>query len=487
MAPRGHDAAPGGGVVAGVTTRRPRYDPVAWRTYPGPMDAPQVAPPPAAARPRRHPSRASVAPPLAAWLGVLLPLLPVLLLRTVPDLEAPGLRALALQAGLYGYVAFAASLVLGARFPAVERLFGGLDRMYAFHRRLGVAVAGMLVAHAGLMVASVVGAGDPARTVLAPDPGLRTFPGVLAMVVLVVVLTLTAVARLRHEAFLRVHRLLGVVFALGAVHALRVGALRAEPPWLRWYLVVVTIAGLAGWAYRSGLGRTLVPRAYFEVAGVRRLHPTVTELRLRPLDEPLTFAPGQLVFVGVDDPAVGRELHPFSITSAPGDDELRLVIRAAGDFTSHLDQVSAGSLCRVEGPYGTFWRDGADADRQVWIAGGIGITPFLSMARSLPDDVGAVDLYYCTEDTAAAVLIDELYAVAERHPTVRVIPVAADRLGFLRADDVRAASGDLARTQIFLCGPPQMIDALRGQFEALGVPTHRIHFEDFRLRGRAAA
>ena len=122
------------------------------------MEAPDVASPRGAARHRPQPSPAPVAPPLTAWLGILLPLLPVLLLRTVPDLASPGLRSLALQAGLYGYVAFATSLVLGARFPAVERLFGGLDRMYAFHRRLGMAVAGLLVAHAGLMVASVVGA-----------------------------------------------------------------------------------------------------------------------------------------------------------------------------------------------------------------------------------------------------------------------------------------------------------------------------------------
>lgn len=155
---------------------------------------------------------------------------------------------------------------------------------------------------------------------LAPDHGLRTLPGVVAIVVLTVVLTLTTVARLRHEALLRVHRLLGVVFALGAGHALQVGARRGASPWLRWYLVAVTLAGLAAWADRSGLGRTL----------------------------------------------------------------------------------------------------------------------------------------------------------------------AADRLGFLQAEDVRATSGDLARTHIFLCGPPQMIAALRGQFAEPGVPAERIHVEDFHLRARAA-
>lgn len=424
----------------------------------------------------------TTAPSAASWLAVLLPCLPVLLLRTIPDLGEPGLRSAALQAGLYGYVAFATSLVLGARIPPVERLFGGLDRMYTFHRRLGITVAGLLLAHAGLMVMSLAGSGVPVGAILRPDAGLRTFPGVAAVVLLVVVLALTTIVGLRHEVFLRVHRVLGVTFALGALHAIRVDAFRAMSPWLRGYLLVVTAVGVVAWGYRSGLGRTLVPRRYYEVADVRGLHPTVTELTLEPLEEPLSFAPGQLVFVGLDDPAVGRELHPFSITSAPGERRLRLVVKAAGDFTAGLDGVTQGSLCRVEGPYGTFWREHADAPRQIWIAGGIGITPFLSMARSLSDDVGAVDLYYCTEDADAAVLIDELYAVADRHPTVRVIPVPADRLGFLRADDVRAGSGDLTRTHIFMCGPWEMITALTAQFEELGVPRERIHFEDFRLR-----
>jgi len=106
---------------------------------------------------------------------------------------------------------------------------------------------------------------------------------------------------------------------------------------------------VVAWGYRSGLGRTLVPRRYYEVADVRGLHPTVTELTLEPLEEPLSFAPGQLVFVGLDDPAAGRELHPFSITSAPGELRLRLVVKAAGDFTAGLDGVTPGSLCRPTG------------------------------------------------------------------------------------------------------------------------------------------
>lgn len=436
--------------------------------------------------------RLALAEPLGAWLAVLLPGLPVLLLRAIPDVgaitvaeaEADVVRILAVHAGLFGYVAFATSLVLGARFPAVERLFGGLVRMYRFHRRLGLTVAALLTLHVTLMLSAAAVAGEPVTALLVPDDRWVVFAGVITFGGLVVVLVLTRLARLRHEPFLRVHRLLGLTFVVGAVHAVRVPAFSAQSPWLSGYLLAVTVTGVVAWTYRSGLGRTLVRRHFYEVADVRRLHPSVTALTLKPLEDPLDFAPGQAVFVGLDDDAVSRELHPFSITSAPGEPTLRLAIKAAGDFTTGVPAVTPGSLCRIEGPYGSFWQAGSDAVHQVWIAGGIGITPFLSMAHSLPDNDGrTIDLYYCTKDGSSAVFLDELSALTDRHPNLRVMLVPEDSEGFLRADRVRESSGDLSWTHIFLCGPMPMVEALMAQFEQLGVPSQRMHHEDRRLRG----
>jgi predicted ferric reductase len=298
------------------------------------------------------------------------------------------------------------------------------------------------------------------------------------------VIVVTTVVRLRHEAFLRVHRLFGVVFAAGALHALRVPAFLAQSPWLNGYLLLVTAAGVAAWFYRSGLGRTLVRRHYYEVAAINAVRPDVTEVTLVPLEQPLVFAPGQLAFIGVDDEAVGRELHPFSITSTPDESELRMVVKAVGDFTTGLREVVPGSMVRVEGPYGGFWRGGRAYRRQVWIAGGIGVTPFLSIARSLRSDAYDIDFFYCTEDADAAVFLDELYEIADRHPRLRVIPIRADTMGFLSADDVLAVCGDLSRSHVFMCGPPAMIEALTAQFREHGVDGTRIHYEDFRLRPR---
>jgi predicted ferric reductase len=424
-----------------------------------------------------------------AWFAVGLPLLPVLLFRMIPDTAAmtsagSTLRLLAIHAGLLGYVSFAVSLVLGARFAVVERMFVSLDRMYRFHRRWAGAVAAFLVAHVLLMGASVIISGETVVTLLRPDPGWRVFAGVLAFVGFCVVIVITVGVRLRHETFLRVHRLFGAVFAIGALHALRVPAFAGQSPWLSGYLAAVTLFGVAAWIYRSGLGRTLVRRYFYEVADIRLVRQDVTEVTLVPLEDPLEFTPGQLVFIGIDDDAVTREQHPFSITSAPSERELRLVVKAIGDFTSALRNVVPGSMVRVEGPYGGFWHAGAGERRQVWIAGGIGVTPFLSIARSLATDSLEIDFYYCTEDADTAVFLDEFYAIADRHPRLRVIPVRADSMGFLTAADVQAASGDLSNTEIFICGPPAMIDALTAQFAQLGITD--LHFEDFRLRPRAA-
>jgi ferredoxin-NADP reductase len=109
----------------------------------------------------------------------------------------------------------------------------------------------------------------------------------------------------------------------------------------------------------------------------------------------------------------------------------------------------------------------------------VGVTPFLSMARSLDGKPYDIDFYYCTERADDAFFLDELFALADRSPRFRVIPIRRDSLGFITAEDIRAASGDPVKQDIFICGPPVMIASLRQQFAARGVPASQIHYEDF--------
>jgi len=191
--------------------------------------------------------------------------------------------------------------------------------------------------------------------------------------------------------------------------------------------------------------------------------------------------PGQFVFVSFDDAHLGRgwEFHPFSITSAPGDPQLRLVVKALGDYTSALRRLEPGGRARVEGPYGALSYTNIGNARQIWIAGGIGVTPFLSIARSLVAADYEVDFYYCTERIPEAYFEPELFEISEGNRRLRVIRIRRDRLGFVTAADVAGASRDLPSKDILICGPPVMIRGLRSQFLKLGVPARQLHSEEF--------
>lgn len=417
---------------------------------------------------------------------------------------ASSLRSIGNAVGLAGIAGFAVNLFLGGRFWFVEPLFGGLDRMYNVHRKLGEWSFGLLTAHALFMVAG--------HTATSLDLGLRllspasstSFLGLIALVGMGFALSMTLFARLNHEMFIYVHRVFGVAFIIGALHVFRSPGTKANSAALTYYLAALCVLGLAGFLYRSVLGRTLVRRLVYRVERVNRMDDFVTEVVMTPLRERLRYQPGQFVFVtfeskGIRDEfrpidletaaetatvtwrpgAVTNQAHPFSITSPPDANHLSVAVKALGDFTHALRALEVGAFVYVEGPYGTFSYLNVDNPKQIWIAGGIGVTPFLSMARSLTEDHYEIDFYYAMETDEEKYFIEDFYALGDAHPRVRTIPIQRDKLGFMTADDVENVSRNLPDKDILICGPPLMMHALKAQFVAKGVPEGQIHFEEF--------
>jgi len=391
---------------------------------------------------------------------------------------ASALKSLANIAALVGTVAFAVALVLGSRLRVVERLFVGLDRMYRAHRFLGLVAVSLAALHALLLVLSrALLSGVSAWTLFTPGAGWKIFVGVVALAGLLAGLALTLFARMQHETFVRVQKSLGIVFLIASVHVFVVSGTKASSRPLTVYLALLTVLALVAFARRSLFGRLLIRRHLYRVEGVNRLAQDAVEIVLAGKGDSLRFQPGQFVFVRFAE--LGGEAHPFSITSAPDEAALRLVVKALGNHTRVLMDLPPGGSAELEGPYGTFSHIALANSRQVWIAGGIGITPFLSMARSLDGTGQEIDLYYCTEASDQAYFLKELFQVADRNPRVRVIPIRKVDLGRLSADDIEAASRDLPEKDILICGPPAMIRNLTGQLRARGVPRARIHYEDF--------
>ena len=414
------------------------------------------------------------------------------------------LGSLAVACGLSGLSLFALNIVLGARIRFITSFFGGLERMYLVHRVTGRVAFVLLAAHTVLILASRASLSSPDVSSLFDPGNLTVFLGVLAFIAMTISIGLTLYTRLGHEAFVYVQRSFGLAFVLGGLHAFRTPGVKALSSTLTFYLAGLFAFALAGYVYRSLFGNVLVRRYDYTVSRVVQLDDYVTEISLTPRRRSLRFIPGQFLFVTFYSDAfnaqfhpfsmsaedttaiislrpgdIRNQFHPFSITSSPEEEGLRVAVKAVGDYTTAMRNLDEGAAARVEGPYGSFSYLNAAGRKQVWLAGGIGITPFLSMARSLGDGGYEIHLIHGVKTRAQAYFSEELNRIAAAKPGFDVTLVPEDEQGLITIDLMEEAAGSLQDRDYLICGPPLMIDAISARLVEKGVPRSRIHFERF--------
>ncbi|MCC5967683.1 MAG: ring-hydroxylating dioxygenase ferredoxin reductase family protein [Natronohydrobacter sp.] len=227
------------------------------------------------------------------------------------------------------------------------------------------------------------------------------------------------------------------------------------------------------------------------VAGVDQLSETSFGLRLT-LDRPMQFLPGQYVNVSV--PGTGKH-RSYSFSSAPGATEASFLIRnmPGGVMSSYLARAIAGERVTLTGPMGAFYLRPITRP-QLWLAGGTGLAPFLSMLEQVAEQGTdqPITLYYAVTRAADLVELERVQALAERIGTVRLVTIlaAADedhpRKGFV-TDHLTAEDLHNGQADVYLCGPPPMVDAVRAHFTGLGVTPASFHFEKFNPTEEKAA
>jgi predicted ferric reductase len=389
--------------------------------------------------------------------------------------------------GVEAVLLFSCSLVLATLLRGIERAFGGLDRVAQWHRHTAVAAVILIIVH-WVFVSST-----PVPEVSATGLGLGDVAliGLLALAVWALAPSLRAakwsrlvrhLARISHERWLTGHRLTGLFVAAAVVHGLLVDpVLKVSVPLKVAYLVVGGI-GIAAYVYRELFARFFVPVYDYTVADVQRPNEMTADVFLQPAGRPLSFEPGQFIFLafgGVD----GWQRHPFSVASAPTERRLEVSVRAVGDYTRDLhDKLKPGTPAKAAGPFGGFdYRGGGQ--HQIWIAGGIGITPFMSWIRALDDSFDRdVAFFYSVARESDAVYLDEIGAAAAAHPTLHPHIVDSSRDGYLTAEQAANGMTSEADVWVYMCGPPAMMTALSKGFQQLGIPASRIRWEQFNLR-----
>ena len=277
------------------------------------------------------------------------------------------------------------------------------------------------------------------------------------------------------------HRTTGLFVAAGFAHGVLDGTPFGDDPVLRWSYVTIGAVGLGFYVYRELLARFFLSLHDYQVDAVRQLGEGLAEIALRPLGRPVRFVPGQFAMVYLEAKD-GWHRHPFTISSSPHEDVLRVTVKALGDHTSRMQElIEPGMPAVIGGPHGRF-DHARGTERQVWIAAGVGIAPFLSWLRALDEHPPRdVDFFYTTAGEAP--FAEEIRLIAERHPSLHAHLIDTSVDGRLTPEHVLAAAdGDPRALSVFMCGPNAMLGSFQGKLRQAGVPARRIHREHFDWR-----
>lgn len=398
------------------------------------------------------------------------------------NLEVTG-EILKRGAGFGGMAMFAWSLILSGRYKVLDSLFRGLDQVYIAHRLLGTTVMVFLILHPlGYTFLHIAqqGTGDLVQHFL----GFKNLAITLGRVSLygLILLGLWSIfIKAKHETFIAVHRWLGIFFVVGAVHAFMSGpeTVLANNQFMWWYMFVLSAAGILTFLHYSVFSDFLHKYYKYRVKSVNILPGNVVDIELAPKYRIARFKPGQFFYVAFD--SLGPDdYHPYSVASSNDSTNMRFLVKQLGDYTTELMNLTPGTTARLKGPYGGFTFDDNKHDKQLWITGGIGVTPFLSKAHSLRFSqlTPMVKMFHFVKSQDEAIDRHILDMIQKQHRGFDYTCLPENKFGIISLEDIANQIGPLDDYAIYMCGPPPMLKAYEQQAEKLGI-NNQLYYEEF--------
>lgn len=363
---------------------------------------------------------------------------------------------------------FAFNFLMATRAKWVERLFGGLDKMYLIHRRSGIIAVFLLLAHFIVV---------PRDVEFNPGKPLGFYALMLILIGVLLAAAPIFKRKIPYHKWINFHKLMGVFYVMGVIHGMMVNSLIKELPITRVYVFGMAFLGVGAWVYRAFLFNLFNKKLKYKITKVTDKKFGITEVTMKPISLPLSYLAGQFAFFKF--PSISkREQHPFTISNHPYADELRITVKDLGDYTNNLNnKLKLGDPVLVEGPYGHFSSSYIKEKEQIWIAGGIGITPFLSLARDIYTN--KVHLFWCLYSEEEAVYSDELAQLSIANPNFQFTIWPSKEKGYLTADKLELENYDKG---FLICGPKSLKKNLFKQLKEKGVATKNIYDEEFAFR-----
>lgn len=389
--------------------------------------------------------------------------------------------------GLLGAYALLIQILLLARLPFLNWI-AGFDRLTRWHKLNGKITLSLILSHVGFITAGYAlmdRLSIPSQFLVF----LRSYSGMPAAVAGTILLlavvgtSLVAVRRrLRYQMWFLIHLLAYSAVALAWFHQIPTGRdLIANPLAAAFWtgLYVATLQLIILFRFGQPILRNLWHR--LRVAEVIREGPGVVSLRItgHHLDW-LNARAGQYFLWRFLDRERWQEAHPFSLSAAPDGESLRITVKDLGDFSERIGQVKPGTPVAFEGPFGSFTDEARSREHVLLIAGGVGITPIRALLEEMDGDL--ILIYRATHESDL-LFRDELDQLA-RERGITIHHVIGDRRApgngwLLSAQHLSRLVPDIARRDVYLCGPRAMMQAARKSTQRAGVPAQHIHIDAF--------
>jgi predicted ferric reductase len=389
--------------------------------------------------------------------------------------------------GLWGELFLLVELVLIGRIHWLEGLFG-FDRLNMIHRWIGYSILGLLLAHPLFLTVGYAESNAVSFISQFQDFLANTSDVLLAVIALLLFLYIVFISvavrkRVHYEVWYFSHLLTYVAIGLALPHQLGTADLLGNYPLYYWYVLNFAVFGLV-LVYRFLM--PLVRFAYhrFTVASVVEEAPGVTSIYITGRHmERFKFQAGQYANINL----LARGMwytHPFSFSAAYNGTFIRFTIKNAGGYTAKIATVKPGTRVIIDGPLGLFVEKRATREKYLLIAGGIGITPLRAMLEPLARDKKDVILLVSARTTNDIIFSTEITELQQIDPAIKVhyivsTPTPGYEPGRLNKEKIVRLVPDFFEREVFVCGPPPMMQSIVKDVSEIGLGPEHVHFENF--------
>jgi predicted ferric reductase len=425
----------------------------------------------------------AIAPLIFAWSG--------------PEPGRGLLINLSVALGFVGLAMMGLQFALVARFKTVSAPFG-MDVVLQYHRQIAYVALLFILAHPILLFIENVQFLALLDVFTSPLRAKMAVTSTVALLLLVTLSVWRKKLRISYETWQLTHGVLGVVIiATALAHVFLVGYYVNEP-WEKalWIAMSAAFVFLLLWV------RVIRPLQRYRSAWrveevISERGETSTIVLEQQNGDGFAFEPGQFAWIMAGKSPFAITQHPFSISSsAERTDRVTLSVKAAGDFTSSIAALKPGATVYLDGPHGAFTIDRHEGPGFVFIGAGVGVTPLMSMLRTLADreDVRPCYLFLGNRNKESITFREEIEALRCRLNLEVIHVLSRPEEGWegekghidaavlsrgLTGEEHRRLPERHRRLIYFICGPDEMMDAAEGALAHLGVPAERVHSERF--------